>query len=139
MSIEQLLETKHALKRYAPDALGQGKARSGGPSARKLRFEVLERMARLGSGLSPAQRNDWAWFRDAWDAKMSEAHAENWGGVFSGWMQKVVDDLSDGAANAFSKFVHDETTRNFQDVQMLAVPALANAAVAAPGIVADAQ
>ena len=57
MAAEGVLETKHALKRYAPESLGQGKPRSGGVAARKLRFQVLDRMAKLGSGLSPAQKN----------------------------------------------------------------------------------
>ena len=65
MSLEGVLESRHALKRYTPEALGQGKARSGGVAARNLRNDVLERMAVLGTGLSPAQRNDWKWFRGA--------------------------------------------------------------------------
>ena len=101
MSIEQVLETKHALKRFSPEALGQGKARSGGAASRKLRYEVLDRMARLGTGLSPAQRNDWVWFREAWDAKMSGDHKENWGQTFCGWMQKILNAVADGQANAF--------------------------------------
>ena len=132
MCVEQMLETKYALKRYAPEDLGQGKARSGGPAARKLRFEVLERMARLGTGLSAAQKNDWRWFRDAWDTKMCAEHGGNWGGIFSGWMQKVVEDLAQGAVTGFSTFAHDETRRNFSEVPMLLVPALEDAAVAAP-------
>ena len=56
MSIESVLETKHAMKRYTPEALGQGKARSGGVAARKLRYEVVDRLSHLGSGLTAAQK-----------------------------------------------------------------------------------
>ena len=43
LSIESILETRHAMKRYSPEALGQGKARSGGKAARRLRYEVLDK------------------------------------------------------------------------------------------------
>ena len=122
MSLEGVLESRHALKRYTPEALGQGKARSGGAVARNLRYDVLERMAVLGTGLSPAQRNDWKWFRETWDAKMCGEHGVEWGGTFSGWMQKILDELSKGRNNAFSVFVHDDTQQNFASVPMLAVP-----------------
>ena len=87
-----------------------------------MRYEVLEKMAKLGSGLIPAQKNDWAWFREAWDEKMCEEHAQEWGKTFSEWMQKLLDDLGDGVANAFSVFMHDETMRNFSKTPMLVVP-----------------
>ena len=90
LSIESILETRHAMKRYSPEALGQGKARSGGVAARRLRYEVLDKMAKLGTGLTPSQKNDWAWFREAWDEKMCGEHAQEWGGTFSQWMQKFL-------------------------------------------------
>ena len=77
LSIESILETRHAMKRYSPEGLGQGKARSGGVAARRLRSEVLDKMAKLGAGLTPAQKNDWAWFREAWDGKMCDEHAQD--------------------------------------------------------------
>ena len=45
---------------------------SGGAPARNLRYEVLERIAGLGTGLTPAQKNDWEWFREDWDVQMRE-------------------------------------------------------------------
>ena len=69
LSIESILETRHAMKRYSPESLGQGKPRSGGVAANKLRYEVLEQMAKLGSGITQAQINDWAWSPEAWDEK----------------------------------------------------------------------
>ena len=124
LSIESILETRHAMKRYSPEALGQGKARSGGVAARRLRYEVLDEMAKLGTGLTAAQKNDWAWFREAWDEKMCDEHAQEWGGTFSQWMQKILDDLSDGVANAFSMFMYDETKRHFSKTPMLVVPSI---------------
>ena len=53
---------------------------------------------------------------------MCDEHAVEWGRVFCEWMQKVLNDLSDGVSNAFSVFVHGETHRNFADVAMLVVP-----------------
>ena len=124
LSIESILETRHAMKRYSPESLGQGKPRSGGVAARRLRYEVLDKMCKLGSGLTPAQKNDWAWFREAWDALMCDEHAQEWGGTFSQWMQSVLDDLSDGVANAFSMFMYDETKRHFSKTPMLVVPSI---------------
>ena len=121
MSLEGVLESKHALKRYTPESLGQGKPRGGKAAEQKLRYEVLERIASLGTGLTPAQKNDWRWFRETWDAKMCSEHGADWGGIFSGWMQKILDDLSKGVSNAFSVFVHDETQRHFASVPMLTV------------------
>ena len=48
LSIESILETRHAMKRYSPEALGQGKARSGGVAARRLRSEVLGKKGQVG-------------------------------------------------------------------------------------------
>ena len=121
---ELLRKRKHAMKRYSPEALGQGKARSGGKAARRLRYEVLDKMAKLGTGLTPSQKNDWAWFREAWDEKMCDEHAQEWGGTSSEWMQKNLDDLSDGVANAFSMFMYDETKRHFSKTPMLVVPSI---------------
>ncbi len=63
MSIEGVLGSRHALKRYTPETLGQGRARSGGALAINLRYEVLERIAALGTGLTAAQKNDRKWLR----------------------------------------------------------------------------
>ena len=81
-------------------------------------------MAKLGTGLTQAQKNDWAWFREAWAALMCDEHAQEWGGTFSQWMQKNLDDLSDGVANAFSMFMYDETKRHFSKTPMLVVPSI---------------
>ena len=108
---ESLLETKHAMKSFSLEDLGQGRSRGGGGPAKKRRAEVLDRLARLGTGLSPAQRNDFAWWKAAWDEKMLAEHKEDWGGVFAGWVQRILNDLDEGNASAFSLFVHAETAR----------------------------
>ena len=60
----------------------------------KLRYEVMDKMAKLGSGLTPAQKNEWAWLREAWDTRMREKHKAAWGGTFSQWMQNILDDIT---------------------------------------------
>jgi hypothetical protein len=114
MQWECLLESKHALKRFTPAFLGDGQRNNGGAKAQKARFEVMDRLARLGTGLTQSQQNDWTWFKSAWDEKMSLEHPLAWGGVFAGWMQKVIEDLHE-TANAFSTFIRDETQRCFHD------------------------
>ena len=119
---ERLLETKHAVKRFSTESLGQSNKNAGGPTSRKRRFEVLDRLARQGSGLSPAQKNDWVWWKEEWDARMVQEHRENWGETFAEWMQAVLDQLDKGLGNAFSVFVYDETRRCFDGVPALRAP-----------------
>ena len=122
MDAEKLLEAQHCIRNFSLESLGQGKARSGGGPARKQRALVLDRFSRLGSGLSTPQKNDWAWFKEAWDEKMSQQHKDNWGGIFAAWMQRVLDDIQEGAYNAFSIFVNTETMRCLRGAPMLSIP-----------------
>ena len=119
MDLEALREVSHAMKTFTADSLGQGHVKAGGAPAKKLRFEVLDRLARRGAALSPGQRNDFTWFKNAWDAKMVEEYKENWGQTFMAWMQEVINDAN---TNGFSKFVFNESTRNFSDLVALHVP-----------------
>lgn len=119
---EGLLEAQHALKTFSLVQLGKGHAKGGGATGRKRRFEVLDRMARNGSGLSPAQKNDWAWFKDAWDDKMLAEHKMEWATTFAAWMQKVLNDMDGNISNAFSLLVNSETRRCFGDSPALQVP-----------------
>ena len=41
-------------------ALGDGTEDGGGAKGRNLRWEVLDRLVRLGAGLANGQKNDWA-------------------------------------------------------------------------------
>ena len=118
-----MLEAKHSIKQYSLEDLGKGgRTRGGGVAAKKRRWEVLDRLARLGQGLSPAQRNDFSWFKDAWDARMLQEHGDSWPETFMGWMQRLLGENEKGVANAFSVFVHSETRRCFDGVTALRVP-----------------
>ena len=90
----------------------------------KLRYEAMDKMAKLGSGLTPAQKNEWAWFREAWGTRMREEHKADWGGTFSQWMQKILEDITGGQFNAFSTFMHEETMRHFSKTSMLVMPSM---------------
>ncbi len=72
-------------------------------------------MARVGTGLSAPQRNDFAWFKDAWDTAMLGDHGADWPRTFAEWMQRW-------AANALSMFVHSGTRRKFRTEVALVVP-----------------
>jgi len=117
--MEGILASKHAIKTYTLEALGADNQNAGGAKARKNRFDVLDRLARLNAGLSAGQQNDWQWFKDAWDSKMVAEHKAKWADVFSGWVQGVLDDAR---SNAFSCFVHSETLRVFPGMAALQVP-----------------
>lgn len=120
--MESVAETRTAVKTFDPKKLqGDGKPR-GEAVAKKMRFEILDRLARLGTGLSASQRNDYAWWRDAWDSAMLTQHGVAWGEKFATWVEKILKDIAGGKANAFSKFVHDETVRCFHDDLVLMVP-----------------
>jgi hypothetical protein len=117
--LEGIGACKHAMKSFTLEALGQGSATAGGAKARKSRLEVLDRLARIRAGLSPGQKNDWGWFKEAWDKEMVKQHKDGWAKVFAEWMQNV---LEDERSNAFSAFVYKETCRVFSGTAALHVP-----------------
>ena len=117
--MESVRACRHAVKTSTLDALGAGSQNAGGAKARKNRFEVLNRLARNKAGLPAGQRNDWPWFKDAWDEAMVDEHKGNWASVFSGWVQHVLDDER---SNAFSTFAYDETCRALSGNAALHVP-----------------
>ena len=118
-----MLEAKHVSKQFSVEDVGKGaKMKRCLDAAKKRRWEVLDRLARLGQGLSPAQRNDFGWFKDAWDARMLQEHGDRWLDVFMEWMQRLLGEEENGVANAFSVFVHNETRRCFDGVPALRVP-----------------
>ena len=120
---EDALEVKHAMKTFTPELLGQGKKQGGGAKERKARMDCLDRLACFGVGLSPEQRNDWQWFKQAWDARMATEHDAEWGGTFASWIQHVLHEMTqDGGSNAFSQFVHDETLRCLSGQLALRLP-----------------
>ena len=118
--LENLSACRHAIKTYTAETLGKGCVTVANVArARKSRFEVLDRLASLKSGLSAGQKNDFEWFKLAWDKAMVAEHGDGWPEVFMGLTQKV---LSDECSTAFSKFVFDETRRVFEGVVALHVP-----------------
>ena len=117
--LESLGACRHAIETFTLDALGEGSATAGGLKGRKNRFDVLDRLARIGAGLSAGQKNDWAWFKEAWDKEMVNQYGVDWASNFAKWMQQVLDDER---SNAFSTFVYNETCRVFKGVAALHVP-----------------
>ena len=117
--MEGVSACRHAIKTFTLEALGSGDGKAGGAKARKNRFEVLDRLARVRAGLSAGQKNDWPWFKEAWDKEMVKQHGANWASVFAKWMQSVLDDE---CSNAFSTFVYNETCRVFHGSAALHVP-----------------
>ena len=119
MEMESVGACRHAIKTFTPEALGEGSANAGGRKAKKNRFEVLGRLALNMAGLSVGQRNDWQWFKEAWDKEMVKEHGVTWASTFAKWMQNV---LSDERSNAFSTFMYNETCRVFPGMSALQVP-----------------
>ena len=122
MDAEEALAAKHAVKAFSLRELGQGKPRGGGAAGAKARHQVLDRLARLGQGLSPAQRNEFGWFTEAWDGKMLAEHGDDWAALFASWVQRLVDEHGAGRGAAFSAFVHSETQRCFADEVAIVLP-----------------
>ena len=117
--VEGIYACRHALKHFTLESLGGGDGNAGGTKARKVRHEVLDRLARIGAGLSPGQWNDWAWFKEKWDTVMVNQHGKAWAELFMKWMQSV---LEEGENNAFSMFMHQESVRIFGSTAALHVP-----------------
>ena len=117
--LESITACKHAVKSFRLEDLGKGANNAGGAKGKKNRAEVLDRLSRLNAGLSPGQRNDWQWFKDAWDKAMLTEHGADWPEVFATWMQNV---LNVNRSNAFSIFVYTETCREFEGAAALHVP-----------------
>ena len=110
------------MKAFSLSELGEGRRSCGGAAGAKARHHVLDRLARLGEGISPGQRNDFAWFKEAWDKKMLDEHGAGWPALFASWSQRLVEGHEQGNRAAFSAFVHDETKRCFGHEVALVVP-----------------
>ena len=117
--LESIIACRHAVKRFRLEDLGKGEKNAGGAKGKKNRAEVLDRLSRLNAGLSPGQRNDWQWFKDAWDKAMVIEYGNEWPEKFATWMQEL---LIDSRSNAFSIFVYEETCRVFDGAAALQIP-----------------
>ena len=116
---ESVSAARHCLNTSTLEQLGDSSATAGGGNGKTSRHDVLDRMARIKAGLSDAQRNDFKWFKDAWDKETVKLHGSDWAKLFMSWMQRILDDER---SNAFSTFVFDETRRVFHDVAALHAP-----------------
>ena len=119
LDLESHKALKHAVKTFTVEALGGNTANAGGAKGKRNRHEVLDRLSRHQSGLSDAQKNDFGWWKDEWDAAMVQEFKHHWAEAFAGYVQKILDDPS---PNAFSKFVYNETVRVLHGQKALAVP-----------------
>ena len=117
--LESTIACKHAVKSFRLEDLGKGVNNAGGAKGKKNRAEVLDRLSRLNAGFSAGQRNDWQWFKEAWDKAMVIEYGDEWPETFATWIQEV---LMDSRSNAFSIFVYGETCRVFDGAAALQVP-----------------
>ena len=81
----------------------------------------MDRIAKLGNGLTAAQRNNYILFKDEWDAKMVEEHGDSWPRIFCERMAGVLAELEHNP-NAFSVFMFHELHRTFDGMEALTIP-----------------
>jgi hypothetical protein len=112
--LEDTVVLKTEMSTYTPEMLGYNAPHPTAKVFRDKRHSVLNKLSKLGQGLSPAQRTDFAWWKEAWDAMMLEANGAEWGQVFAMHVQHVLDEITVGRTNAFSVLVHTETIRLLQ-------------------------
>ena len=119
--LESERQCKHAVKTFSLVQLGDGNAKAGGVQGRKYRHDILDRLSRMRGyvGLSDEQKNDFSWWKDAWDEAMVKEHKEAWAKTFAGWMQGI---LASTNPNEFSLFMYSETVRVLGGQAVLAVP-----------------
>ena len=83
--------------------------------ARANRLAVMDRLQKLGAGLSPPQRADFPWFKEAYDKAMFELYDDLWPAQFMAMVQHILDKVESGTSNHFSMWLHSETKRVFSD------------------------
>ena len=103
---EQALGVNRAVTALSLFDLGDGRPKEGGTDGKKNRAQVLDRLSRLGQGISAAQRNDFMWFKDTWDKKMLEEHGVGWPAIFLGRAQRLLNQHETGDGTAFSVFMY---------------------------------
>ena len=101
--------------------LGQGRAKGGNKEHRLNRYEVLERVRRVGK-LTEDQKGQWDFFKTQWDVAQASAIGTNWGQVFAENIQEVLFKILQGETDAFSEFVKMETDRVLGEKGALVVP-----------------
>ena len=116
------MEANRAVKAFTLHDLGDGRAKGGGAECKKNRAQVLDRLGRLGQGMSAAQRDDFLRFKDARDNTMLTEHGDRWPTVFAGWVQRLLQAHEEGDRIAFSVFMNNETRRCFAEEIALVLP-----------------
>ena len=102
---------KFEMSTYTPEVLGYLATNYHANKYKEKRHSVLNKMSKLGQELSPAQKSDFAWFKDEWDKKMCQEYGDEWGNTFAMLMQHTLDEITAGVTNAFSVMMHSETRR----------------------------
>ena len=113
-----MVECAEALKCFTPEMCGEGKLRGGGLNFRKRRQEVMDRVADYGAVMSGEQRNDWAWFKDAWDTNQADEHTRIWGGKFCQIVQALLEAMRE-RPDAVSNFMYSEIHWVLKEVRCL--------------------
>ena len=109
-ALEDQTVMKTEMATYTPEMLGHGVANARG-EYKKRRHAVLDKLSKLGQGISPSQQNDFAWFKHKWDETMLLEYGDQWGHVFATFVQHILNQINSGTTNAFSVMMHKETRR----------------------------
>ena len=109
--LEDTAVMKKEMATFTPESLGYNVPNHQEKKYRERRHTVLDRLSKLGQGLSSAQKIDFPWFKEAWDKAMLDRYGSEWGVLFASQVQHILDDISAGKTNAFSLMVHSETQR----------------------------
>ena len=108
------------VRSYSAEDLGKGKTtQQDRKKAKKNRLTVLDKLSRVGAGLSPEQINDFNWFKESWDKLNEEQYGADWPDKFAEFMQRLNNASDSGVQNAFSVFMHAETQRCLSHIPML--------------------
>ena len=120
--IESVATLLAEAKTFSPVMLGQGHIKGGFKHHKKNRYNVLERIRRIGN-LTDAQNGQWEFFKESWDDAQASEHGANWGNIFSEVVNDVLGRMMGGdEPDAFSKFVKSETDRVLGSTGALVAP-----------------
>ena len=108
-------------KTFSTQMLGQGRPNGGNKEHRLHRYDVLERVRRVGS-LTGEQNGQWEFFKTQWDGAQATVFGANWGNRFAEIIHAVLVKILHGDAHAFSEFVKIETDRVLGDAGALVAP-----------------
>ena len=128
--IDAVVAALTSRKVFDPEMLGQGRSQGGLREHRQNRFDVLERVRRIGN-LTADQTLQWEFFKTQWDYDQAAEHGVDWGGIFAQSIQGILHKFLDGEDDAFSKFVKKETDRVLGDPDGLVVAGDQTSAVSA--------